>query len=478
MKKNLIYFVSLLIILFFRFIPAIPGVTASGMQVLGIFLGVLILWLTVAIDWPSLLAIVALTFVPELTVNSVLANSLGNSTFAFLLFTFMCTYAVSKTSFIKRSAIAFISNRLALKGSWWFVTLYCLSVLTIGLFVSPVVLFVIYMPILDTICKELKLEKGDKLASTLSLGQMFSCAFSCGMTPIAHIFPVMALGFYQQATGKMISYTSYMAFGIPVGIISFIIMMLLFKFFLNPDMSKLKNMDLSSLKAEIQPMEKREKWILGIFFIVVSLWILPEFVKPIFPSFAAFLSKKGTAFPPMLGAVAMFIISINGKPLLDFKETLTKGIQWGSVIMAGATLALGTAMTNKEVGLTEWLSGSIEPLIANLTPVLIILAIIAWAAIMTNVASNMVTVTVVCAVAIPIALSSGGSINAPAIASIIGMIASYAFVTPPAHPNVALAIGSGWTTTSQTLKYGTILMVISIIASMAVGYPIASALMV
>jgi sodium-dependent dicarboxylate transporter 2/3/5 len=334
------------------------------------------------------------------------------------------------------------------------------------------------MPILDTICKELKLEKGDKLASTLSLGQMFSCAFSCGMTPIAHIFPVMALGYYQQATGKTISYTSYMAFGIPVGIISFIIMMLLFRFFMNPDMSKLKKMDLSSLKAEIQPMEKREIWILAVFFIVVSLWILPEFVKPMFPSFAAFLSKKGTAFPPMLGAVALFIISVNGKPLLDFKETLTKGIQWGSIFMAGATLALGTAMTNKEVGLTEWLSSSIEPMIANLTPALIILAFIIWAAFMTNVASNMVTVTVVCAVAIPIALSSSGSINAAAIASIIGMIASYAFATPPAHPNVALAIGSGWTTTSQTLKYGTILMVVSIIAAMAVGYPIASAFMV
>lgn len=59
----------------------------------------------------------------------------------------------------------------------------------------------------------------------------------------------------------------------------------------------------------------------------------------------------------------------------------------------------------------------------------------------------------------------------------IGMAASYAFVLPPAHPNVAIAIGSGWTSTSQILKYGLVLMVSAIAASPVIGYPIASALM-
>ena len=52
----------------------------------------------------------------------------------------------------------------------------------------------------------------------------------------------------------------------------------------------------------------------------------------------------------------------------------------------------------------------------------------------------MVTVTVVCAVAIPLCMASGGAVSTPAIAMIIGMLASYAFVTPPAHPNVPLAL--------------------------------------
>ena len=46
---------------------------------------------------------------------------------------------------------------------------------------------------------------------------------------------------------------------------------------------------------------------------------------------------------------------------MNFKEAMQKGVEWGSVIMAGATLALGSAMTNAEIGLTDWLSGAIAP---------------------------------------------------------------------------------------------------------------------
>lgn len=476
-KDVLIDIVALLFIFGFRFVPAFPGMTVSGMQILGVFTGVLLLWLTTAVDWPSVLCLAGLTFVPELSINKILASSLGNATYAFLLFTFTCTYAVSQTSFVKRCAVAFISNKIANKGSWWFVSLFCLSVLVIGMFISPVVLFVIYLPIHETICAELKLKKDDKLANALMLGMLFCCCFSCGMTPIAHVFPVMALGFYQQAAGASIGYASYMAAAIPVGIVCFAVMLLLFRFVMRPDMSNLKDIDLSRLKAEVKPLQPREKAILAIFFAVVAMWVMPEFFKTSVPALYAFFNSKGTTFPPLLGAAAMFIITVDGKPLLTFKDVMSKGIQWGSLMMAAATLAVGAAMTNADIGLTAWLSSNIKPLISGLSPAVLVLVFMVWAFVMTNACSNMVTVTVVCAVALPICLASGGALNTPAMASMIGMAAGYAFVLPPAHPNVAIAIGSGWTSTSQILKYGVVLMITAIAASLVLGYPIACALM-
>ena len=205
--------------------------------------------------------------------------------------------------------------------------------------------------------------------------------------------------------------------------------------------------------------------------------VLPGFMKPVLPSVANYIDSFGTAFPPLLGAVALCIITIDGKPLMNFKDAMSKGISWESLIMTTATLAVGSAMTNADIGLTDWLTSNISPMLSNLTPIILVLIFTLWAAIQTNLSSNMVTITGVCAVAIPICMASNGAVSTPAIASIIGMMGAYAFAAPPAHPNVALASASGWTTTSQMMKYGSIIMIVSVIVTVIVGYPIATALM-
>ncbi|MFY9213340.1 MAG: SLC13 family permease [Tissierellaceae bacterium] len=476
-KRNILIFTSLLFILFFKYIPGPEGLSQSAMQVLGIFLGVLLLWLTISIDWPSLLCLAALAFVPEINFNSMLAGSIGGSTFSFLLFTFMCTYAISQTSFIRRCAIWFITSKLAKRGPWWFLISYCASVLIIGLVMSPTVLFVIYLPILDEICHVLRLEKDDRLANGLVMGQTIACALSSGMTPIAHVFAIMAMGFYEVATGNTIGYAAYMGFAIPVGIISFVVMILIFRLFLKPDMSKFDTIDMDSLKKDIQPMEKKERLILAIFFLVIALWVVPEFIKPVLPDLADYLNGFGTAFPPLLGAVAMLIITVEGKPLLNFHDAMSKGVSWASLIMTASTLALGSAMTNADIGLTDWLTANIAPMISDLSPLILVLIFTLWAALQTNLSSNMVTITVVCAVAIPICIASDGLISTPAVASIIGMMGAYAFATPPAHPNVALASASGWTTAGQMMRYGLAIMFVTVAITVVIGYPLGVFLM-
>ena len=81
-----------------QLIPPIDGLSSEAIGVLFIFLGTLILWLTIGIDWPSLLCLLSLGFINSFGFNKVISSSFGNSTFAFLLFTFICTYALSKTS--------------------------------------------------------------------------------------------------------------------------------------------------------------------------------------------------------------------------------------------------------------------------------------------------------------------------------------------------------------------------------------------
>ena len=93
---------------------------------------------------------------------------------------------------------------------------------------------------------------------------------------------------------------------------------------------------------------------------------MPGVVRPWLPEVYNYINGFGTAMPPLLGAVAMAIVTVDGKPLLDFKEATSKGIPWASLIMVSATLALGSVMTNADIGLTAWIGEKITPITAGM----------------------------------------------------------------------------------------------------------------
>ena len=150
-KEVIFTIIAFLIIAIFFLAPAPSGLSADGMKVLGIFIGVLFLWITVGIGWPSLLCLATLALVPSLGVKTTLQTSFGNETFAFLLFTFMFTYAFSQTGYVKKIALGFVTSKFARKSPWRFAFCFFSAVIIIGCFMSPSVLYFVILPILEEI---------------------------------------------------------------------------------------------------------------------------------------------------------------------------------------------------------------------------------------------------------------------------------------------------------------------------------------
>lgn len=480
MKSNLKRTVLIIIALFLMFgtgmLKAPAGISDDGFRVLGIFGGALLLWLTIGIDWPSLLVLLALSFVPSLSMKEVLASSFGNSTFAFLLFSFICTGALTGTSLIKRTALAFITNQFARKGPWQFAFVFFTAVILIGCFISPSVLFIVMLPILEEIFGLFHLEKDDAFARILMAGLVCCCGISAGMTPIGHIYGPLAMGTYETATGNSIDYFSYMAAAIPVGLITYCMMYLLFRYVFRPDVSMIEEINMDSLKMEGK-VTRKEKLILIIFLLVVFLWIFPSFIKGTLPGLYAVLNEKGLAFPPLAGIILMSVITDEGKPLMDLKKVMKENVSWPALIMCAGTLALGTAMTADGVELNHWLSNMISPLTAGMSSETLILLFVLWTALQANFSSPIVAITVVCSIAVPVLLPFGNSVNTAAVISMVGMIGGYAFSAPSSMPAVAIAIGTGWIESKDMLKYGILVMITAVIVTLVVGYPIAAFLM-
>ena len=473
LKDNIIFrsiIIPLSLILCFvgQFIPETNGLSSEAFGVIFIFIGVLILWLTIGIDWPSLLCLFALGFIDSFGFNKVLSSSLGNSTFAFLLFTFICTYALSKTSLIKRIALTFINLKIAQKNSYLFIFFFLLGTLFLGLFISPSVLFVVLLPILNEIIAQLKLEKTDKVAKILMLGLGFTVSISSGMTPIAHIFPILAI----NAANLEVSTFEYIALAFPTGLVLFFLMYLLLIVCIRPKKDGLNFENVAKLKETTQKLDKKDIIILIIFIVVLFLWIVPSLFEFIYyPIYEAF-NKYGTIMPPLLGTILLCIIRVDKKPLISVEDAFKNGVPWGSLIMCAATLALGEAIKNEDIGLITYLQSTLGNSLVSL-PALVLLNIFAlWAAVQTNLSSNMVTATLVATVASTILTSTFSTLNLEATICIIGMIASFAFATPPSMPHIAIISASESTSTKEVFIYGSILMVISVIISLLISYPI------
>ncbi|MGL4985530.1 MAG: SLC13 family permease [Treponemataceae bacterium] len=472
-RKNILLLLSLSSIFFFKYLPAPNGLPIQGMQVLGIFLGSLLLWLTISIEWSSVLAIFAIAIMPTTNFKIITLNAFGNETFLFLLFTFICTYVLSQTLFLKRCAIAFISNSIAKKNGWNFITFFFLSVLTIGLFISPSVLFMIFFPLLEQIYSILKLKKESRAGNILMAGLVFSTSLAAGMTPISHVFSLLAMGLYEKATGITINHISYMMIGIPVGIVSFLLMIIIFRFVYRPDLSEIQHIDTTNLQKDLPPATREEKITVTLFLIMLLLWVLPGLLKEFFPIQASTISSLGSAMPPLLISILFAIITVNDKPLLNFSEALSKGVPWASLLMTAAALTIGSAMTNPEIGISTWIVNSFMSHLSPVSPFIVVAIFVTWAGVQTNLTSNLVTVTLVTTAAIPFFIANRNTHTAT-ICVLIGMISSFAFASPSAMPYIALAGSSGWISAKKLFFYGVIQMTVTIAIVSTLGYFLAS----
>lgn len=473
LKDNVIFraiIIPISIILCFvgQFIPSVNGLSSDAFGVIFIFIGVLLLWLTIGIDWPSLLCLFALGFIDKFGFNKVLSSSFGNSTFAFLLFTFVCTYALSKTSLIKRIALTFVNFKIAQKNSYLFIFFFLLATLILGLFISPSVLFVILLPILNEIISLLNIEKDDKISKVLMLGLGFTVSISSGMTPIAHVFPILAI----NAANIEVSTFEYIAIAFPAGLVLFLLTYLVLILCIRPKKDGLNFENVANLKKSLQKLDKKDIITLIIFISVLVLWIVPSIFEFIYYPIYEFFNKYGTIMPPLLGTILLCVIRVEEKPLLEVGDAFKNGVPWASLIMCAATLALGEAIKSEDIGLITYLQTNLGSSLVSLSPIILLIIFALWAAIQTNLSSNMVTATLVGTVASTVIASTFSTLNLQATICIIGMLSSFAFATPPSMPHIAIISSSETLSTKEVFIYGLIIMLLSVLVALLISYPI------
>lgn len=469
---------SAAVVLAVKLLPPPMGLTAAGFQILGILAVALMLFLSWGTGWPSMFIVAVMMTVPGLSAADVTKATFGNNTVVFLLLCFMLAACLVNSGVARRIAIWFLTNKLARKSPWLTVLMYFSAVYVLGLVLSAAVCIMILLPILLSIFESVELDRqSDKqLASMLLLGTVAVAQLANGANPISHAVTTQGFALYEAYTGEAMDFFHFCAVATPVSLAGTAALYLLLRYVWRPDVGALSAIDYDALAASCSPMSKREKWSVFFYAACVLLWLLPGLSTYLMPSAAPFLGRINNCIPPLIALFFMNFIRVDGEQILSWEEAV-KAINWPTFMFIAAIMGFGSFMGNSNIGLPQWMSSVMSPLLGNVKPLVFLLLMVIIVNVLTNFCSNSVALSVVFAVAMPLCMTVyDGLLDPMLVAIFITSSSQNGWATAPATPTAAVAYASGWANQRVVLRWGLIIMLIQTIICFALGIPLAGAL--
>ncbi len=294
--------------------------------------------------------------------------------------------------------------------------------------------------------KELSGEYDQAFFKAVLLGVAFSSSIG-GVatlvgTPTNPIFVAVA----NQLYGEEFSFVSWMSFALPFSIIMialcwFLLTKVAFKGFHN----KLPIGD-EMIRKELNKLGRvsYEEKMIGIVFVsTAALWITRSFLLN------QFIPEINDTIIAIAGALVLFIIPSEDKSkrLLDWKEA--EKLPWGVIVLFGGGLSLASAFQTS--GLAEWIGNQLSA-VADLPLFLIILIIALSVNFLTEITSNVATVSIM----MPVLASLASAIGIHPFLLMIPatMAASCAFMLPIATAPNAIAFSAGELEIRDMVKSG------------------------
>tara|TARA_A100001234_G_scaffold204836_1_gene200029 strand:+ start:66 stop:1085 length:1020 start_codon:yes stop_codon:yes gene_type:complete len=152
----------------------------------------------------------------------------------------------------------------------------------------------------------------------------------------------------------------------------------------------------------------------------------------------------------------MFNSKNKNKKIIDWKDS--KKLPWGIILLFGGGLSLAAAMQGS--GLTLWIGEKLYAL-NNVSLILIIITIVFVVNFLTEITSNLATVSMILPILATMSISLGLH---PFVIMISATIAaSCAFMLPVATPPNAVVFGSGYLRIRDMVKTGIVMNIISIL---------------
>ncbi len=442
----------LIIIIFYvtaYFNITFEGLTPEGQVMIGILLMAAVLWITEPIPL-AVTGLFIMILQPLLHVlkPAEVFSSFGNQAVFFLIGAFIIAGAIEKHGLHKRIALKFLSQ---FEKSPRFFTLGIMLSCAFLSFVMPEHgVAALFLPIVVSILIAMKVvPKQSNFGKISMLAIAYGCSIGSLGTLIGGARNPLTVGILSDI-GIHVTFFEWMLYAMPVVLISLPLVWLILQFTFPIEIK-----DITAGKTEIKKqvniagkMNKDEILVLTILIFTILLWIL-------FSSYTYF----GLAVIAILGSILLFLTGA-----INWKD-VEKRVPWGIILLYGGAITLGIGV--QKTGAGEWIADMLFST-AGANPYLVVLAIIIFTILLTNVMSNIGAVAILLPIGLAISTEIPGI--SPLLASmVIALSGGLAFILVIATPGNAITYSSGYFSTKDLFRAGVVANILCIVVVFVVA---------
>lgn len=473
-RKTFSYYVTSLIgigITFgFGYLPPVEPLTTVGMQVVGVFIGMIFLWSFVGLLWPSLLGMLALGLTDAITMPKVFSVAFG-SPIMVLFGLSMVLFGAFQHYGVSRYISYWLLTRKIINGKpivFTFVFIYTTYVLAVLGSILPSILLM--WPILYNTLKDVGYKKGDAYTSIMVGGVLFGATLGQAAKPFVGT-PLIVLASYEKASGVPMDYLPYMLYGFIMSTLGIIAYTLVVKYVLRPDMSKIASINITQFtKNPLPPMDKRQRILLACLFSYFIIILLPS-IAPNDLAVIGILKKLTAAGITLVFLTALHFYKIAGEPCVDVKMMASRYINWNVFCLGGMAVAIAGVLATPETGLTAFLSQIFSPILEGMPAYLSIFLVMMFGMAITQVANNAVMASVLMPVIGVFCAQTGMSFSGAATLMTFAM--HVAVLSPAASPYAAMLYSNTeWIDGRDAVKYATVFFLTCVVVYALVGIPL------
>ncbi len=472
--KYAVHSVICLVIMFgFGTLDPIAPLTPLGMNLVGVFLGVLYGWIFIDIIWPSLAGLLALMLVGGMKPMMLLNKSFGDPIVVMMFFIFVFCATINHYGLSRFISLWFITRKAVAGRPWLFTYTFLASIMLLGGLTSASPAAVIGWSILYGVCEVCGYKKGDGYPTMMVFGIVYAAQVGMALIPFKQA-ALTVMSAYETMSGTHIDYARYMLIALVACSLCSLLFLLIGKYVFRPDVSRLEGLDVTKLDTDRSlSLSGVQKTVLGFLFALVALLLIPAFL-PAELAVVRFLKSIGNTGICIFLVGVMCFIRINGKPLLSFKPMVDDGVAWGIILILAMVQPLSGAMAAPESGITPFLMTVLEPLFGSGSPLFFAVCMGLLATILTQFINNGAVGVALMPIIFSYCTNMGVGPELSVIMVVMGV--HLALLTPAASSSAALLHGNDWASTKSIWKFSPIVILLSWALMSAVIAAIGSAI--